>query len=117
MPSGSCWCTTTPNTHTPASLHEAFAPVEARRLADRLELHDTPKHGSWLNLAQIELAALATQCLDRRLADPGDAGAGGRRVAGDPQRGRPWGQLALHHRGCADQAQAPLPCNSGLTSY
>jgi DDE superfamily endonuclease len=57
------------NTHTPASLYEAFPPAEARRLADRLELHYTPKHGSWLNMAELELAVLAAQCLDRRLAD------------------------------------------------
>jgi hypothetical protein len=57
------------NTHTPASLYAAFEPVEARRLADRLELHDTPKHGSWLNMAEIELSVLSEQCLDRRLAD------------------------------------------------
>jgi hypothetical protein len=57
------------NTHTPASLYEAFEPAEAKRLADRLELHHTPKHGSWLNMAEIELAVLAEQCLDRRLAD------------------------------------------------
>jgi DDE superfamily endonuclease len=68
-PSGSCWCKTTPNTHTPASLYQAFPPAEAKRLADRLELHYTPKHGSWLNMAEIELAVLAGQCLDRRLAD------------------------------------------------
>ena len=57
------------NTHTPASLYEAFEPAEAKRLADRLELHYTPKHGSWLNMAEIELAVLSEQCLDRRLAD------------------------------------------------
>jgi hypothetical protein len=57
------------NTHTPASLYAAFGPAEAKRLADRLELHYTPKHGSWLNMAEIELAMLAQQCLDRRLAD------------------------------------------------
>src|SRR6266498_1934745 len=57
------------NTHTPASLYEAFPPAEAKRLADRLELHYTPKHGSWLNMAEIELSVLAEQCLDRRLAD------------------------------------------------
>ena len=68
-PCGSCWCKTTPSTHTPASLYEAFAPAEAKRLADKLELHYTPKHGSWLNMAEIELAMLAGQCLDRRLAD------------------------------------------------
>jgi hypothetical protein len=57
------------NTHTPASLYEAFGPAEAKRLADRLELHATPKHGSWLNMAEIELSVLAEQCLDRRLAN------------------------------------------------
>jgi hypothetical protein len=57
------------NTHTPASLYEAFPPAEAKRLADKLELHYTPKHGSWLNMAEVELAVLAGQCLDRRLAD------------------------------------------------
>jgi len=57
------------NTHTPASLYKAFPPAEARRLADRLEIHYTPKHGSWLNMAEIELSALSGQCLDRRLAD------------------------------------------------
>jgi hypothetical protein len=57
------------NTHTPASLYEAFAPAEAKRLADKLEIHYTPKHGSWLNMAEIELSVLAEQCLDRRLAD------------------------------------------------
>ena len=57
------------NTHTPASLYEAFPPTEAKRLADKLELHYTPKHGSWLNMAEIELGVLAGQCLDRRLPD------------------------------------------------
>ena len=57
------------NTHSPASLYEAFAPAEAKRLADRLEVHHTPKHGSWLNVAELELSALQRQCLDRRLGD------------------------------------------------
>jgi hypothetical protein len=57
------------NTHTPASLYEAFPPAEAKRLADKLELHYTPKHGSWLNMAELELSALERQCLNRRLAD------------------------------------------------
>ena len=57
------------NTHHPASLYEAFEPVEARRLAERLEIHYTPKHGSWLNMAEIELGALARQCLERRIPD------------------------------------------------
>lgn len=57
------------NTHTAASLYEAFAPAEAKRLADRLEIHYTPKHGSWLDMAEIELSVLARQCLDRHLPD------------------------------------------------
>ena len=57
------------NTHTPASLYEVFSPEEAWRLAQRLEIHYTPKHGSWLNMAEIELSVLARQCLDRRIPD------------------------------------------------
>jgi len=57
------------NTHSIASLYEAFAPQEARRLAERLDIHYTPKHGSWLNMAEIELSVLKGQCLDRRIAD------------------------------------------------
>jgi hypothetical protein len=57
-------------THKLASLYEAFAPTEARRLLERLEIHDTPKHGSWFDMAETELSVLATQCLDRRLPDP-----------------------------------------------
>jgi transposase len=56
------------NTHAPSSLYEVFEPAEARRIARKLELHYTPKHGSWLNMAEIELSALARQCLKRRLA-------------------------------------------------
>ncbi len=57
------------STHTPAALYEAFEPAEARRLAQRFEWHDTPKHGSWLNVAEAELSVLARQCLDRRIPD------------------------------------------------
>jgi len=57
------------NTHTIASLYETFEPKEARRLAERLDIHYTPKHGSWLNMAEIELSALKGQCLDRRIPD------------------------------------------------
>jgi len=55
------------NTHGPASFYAAYPPAEARRLAERFEFHYTPKHGSWLNVAEIELSALGRQCLDRRL--------------------------------------------------
>jgi transposase len=57
------------NTHTPASLYEAFDPTEAKRLAGKLEIHYTPKHGSWLNMAEIELSVLSRQCLNRRVPD------------------------------------------------
>ena len=57
------------NTHSPASLYEAYPPAEARRLIERFEWHYTPKHGSWLNMAESELAVLSGQCLARRIAD------------------------------------------------
>jgi hypothetical protein len=57
------------NTHKPASLYEAFAAAEARRLVERFEWHYTPKHGSWLNMAESELSVLSGQCLDRRIPD------------------------------------------------
>ena len=57
------------NTHTPAALYAAFAPAEAKRIWDKLEFHYTPKHGSWLNMAEIELSVLSRQCLDRRIPD------------------------------------------------
>lgn len=57
------------STHTPAALYEAFEPAEARRLVESLEWHYTPKHGSWLNVAEMELSVLARQCLDRRIPD------------------------------------------------
>jgi hypothetical protein len=56
-----------PNTHELASRYEAFPPEQARRIAEKLEVHHTPKHGSWLNMAEIELSVLARQCLDRRI--------------------------------------------------
>jgi hypothetical protein len=57
------------NTHKPASLYEAFPAAEARRLVERFEWHYTPKHGSWLNMAESELSVLSGQCLDRRIPD------------------------------------------------
>ena len=55
------------NTHKPASLYKAFPPAEARRIIKRLEIHYTPKHGSWLNMAEIELNVMTRQCLSRRI--------------------------------------------------
>jgi hypothetical protein len=57
------------NTHSPASLYEAFDPEKARGISEKLEIHHTPKHGSWLNMAEIELSVLSRQCLDRRVPD------------------------------------------------
>ena len=57
------------NTHKVASLYEAFEPKQERQLAERLEIHYTPKHGSWLNMAEIELSVFTKQCLARRIAD------------------------------------------------
>jgi hypothetical protein len=59
------------NTHGPASFYEAFAPDEARRLTERFEFYYTPKHGSWLNIAEIELSVLSRQCLNRRIGEAG----------------------------------------------
>lgn len=58
------------NVHAAASLYHAFPPAEARRLAERFAWHDTPTHGSWLNMAEIELSVLTRQCLNRRVPDP-----------------------------------------------
>lgn len=57
------------NTHNGSSLYEAFEPSEAKRILDKLEIHHTPKHGSWLNMAEMELSHLSRQCLDRRIPD------------------------------------------------
>jgi hypothetical protein len=65
------------NTHKPASLHETFAPGEARRLLKKLEFHYMPKHGSWLNMAEIELSILSRQCLGRHIPDDATTHASG----------------------------------------
>lgn len=72
------------NTHSIASLYETFEPKEARRLAERLDIHYTPKHGSWLNMAEIELSVLKGQCLDRRI--PGMPTIQTAVVAGEKER-------------------------------
>ena len=61
------WCKTDVNTHDGASLYETFRPEEARRILDRIEFRYTPKHGSWLNMAETEINIMGRQCLDRRL--------------------------------------------------
>ena len=81
------------NTHKLGSLYQAFPPAEARRLARRLDVHYTPKHGSWLNIAEVELSALTQQCLNRRLPDLHTLRSGTRRWAchrNAKQRGVDW---------------------------
>src|SRR5499433_2368093 len=86
------------NTHTPASLYEAFPADEARRLVERFEWHYTPKHGR-LNLAESELGVLSSQCLDRRMSDKSFLA----REVGRSQQEAHQGQLAIHHRECSGQ--------------
>ena len=105
------------NTHRLSSLYEAFEPAEARRIAEKLEIHYTPKHGSWLNMAEIELGVLARQCLDRRIPDQLEIEAGNQGLARAAEPRRNSGQLAFHHPGRAHQAQVPLSLNSTLMDY
>ena len=85
------------NTHHPSSLYEAFEPAEARRIAERLEIHYTPKHGSWLDMAEIEIGVMVRQCLDPAHTDQSVLRAGGGSVAAAAQPGRNTGGLALHN--------------------
>ncbi len=95
------------NTHTPGSLYEAFPPAEAKRLADKLEIHHTPKHGSWLNIAEIELSTMSGQCLHRRIPDRETLEC--EVAAWETERPRRARELALHDRGRAREAEAALP--------
>ena len=92
------------NTHTPASLYEAFPPVEAHRILQRLEFHYTPKHGSWLNRGEIELSVLASQCLDRRLADTNIV----HQEIADWERHRNEAKAIVHWRFTTDKARTKL---------
>jgi len=105
------------NTHRPASLYEAFPPAEARRIVKRLEFHHTPKHGSWLNMAEIEFSVLARSCLKRRL--PNEA-----TLCREIQalvRERNAAQATINWRFTAQDARVKLhrlyPSNQGLTEY
>lgn len=92
------------NTHEIASLYDTFPPTEARRLADRLEIHHTPKHGSWLNIAEIELSALTAQCLNRRLPNM----ASMRREVASWQRHRNQRGAPINWRFTTDDARIKL---------
>jgi hypothetical protein len=103
------------NTHSPASLYEAFPPEEAKRLADRLEIHHTPKHGSWLNMAEIELSVLARQCLSAPHRPSGHPQAPDRKLGGEAQRRQTSDQVAVHNPRCPHQTPKPIPISSCLT--
>ena len=97
------------NTHKPASLYEAFPAAEARRLVERFEWHYTPKHGSWLDMAESELSVLSRQCLDRRIPDKQtlieEVAAWENSRNKQPRQGR----LAVHHRRRPRQTEAAIP--------
>ena len=97
------------NTHKPASLYEAFPAAEARRLVERFEWHYTPKHGSWLDMAESELGVLTSQCLDRRIADQKTPSRPSRCMAGSPQQAPRQSKLAIHNRRCAREAEKAVP--------
>jgi hypothetical protein len=89
------------NVHSKASLYEAFPAAEARRLVERFEWHYTPKHSSWLDLAESELGVLAAQCLDRRVPDKTDPHRRNRGLAARAQCKSHQIRLALHHQRCS----------------
>jgi len=100
------------NTHRPASLYEAFPPAEARRILKRLEFHHTPKHGSWLNMAEIEISVFQRQCWDRRIGDQATLVRETQALEAE----RNVAQATIHWQFTADQARLKLerlyPCNS-----
>ena len=99
------------NIHSKASLYEAFPAAEARRLVERFEWHYTPKHGSWLDLAESELGVLSSQCLDRRIPGKQALIEGNCRLGARPKCKSRQGRLALHNRKRTHQTQAPVPVN------
>ncbi len=105
------------NTHRPASLYEAFPAPEARRIVKRLEFHHTPKHGSWLNMAEIEFSVLARSCLRRRVPDE----AALRREIQALEGERNAARASIHWRFNTQDARAKLhrlyPSNHRLTEY
>ena len=96
------------NTHRPGALYEAFPPAEAKALWDRFEFVYTPKHGSWLNVAEVELSVMTRQCLNRRIASLRGPARRGRGLAGVPRPHPGQGQLAVHHGRRPRESQTPL---------
>ena len=96
------------NTHRMASLYETFPAAEARRIVKRLEFHHTPKHASWLNMAEIEFSALSRACLKGRNPDAGRPATPNHGLRDRAQRSGRHHQLAVHHSRCPIQIASPL---------
>ena len=108
------------NTHKLSSLYEAFEPAEARRIAERLEIHYTPKHGSWLNM--VEYGGDRDRCAGSTVPGPTDCQSRhparrGQCLAESTQPGCDTSGLALHYRGCAHQAKVTLPINTKMLNH
>ena len=101
------------NTHRKVSLYQTFPAGEARRIPRMLEFHYTPKHGSWLNMAEIEFSIFSRSCLKQRLPDEESPPPGGPRPGIGAKRSSSPHQLALQHPGCQNQTPSPLShqCN------
>jgi hypothetical protein len=98
-----------PHTHKPASLYQAFEPAEAQQLLDWLEMHYTPKHESWLNIAETELSGLMTQCLARRIRPPNHSDPGSYCLGAAAQWCQMPGRLAVQDAGCPNRTKVALP--------
>jgi hypothetical protein len=101
-------------THPPGSLDAALEPTEAKRPADKLEIHSTPAPASWLNLAETDLRVLSRQCLGRRIPDQHTVVAQTPAWMHERNVDQTTHRLALHHCRCSPQAQAPLPRNPAV---
>ena len=105
------------NIHSLASLYEAFEPAEARRIAECLEIHYTPKHGSWLNLAEIEIGVMARQLPGTAHSRPRATLPRNRRPAGEAQSRKRIRRLALQDRGCSHQAEVAVSVNPMMAEH
>ena len=105
------------NTHHPASLYDAFEPAEARRIAERLEIHYTPKHGSWLNMAEIEIGGAGPPMPGPPHSRPSCATKRVKGVARPAQPRHHKSGLALHHHGRTHQIEVPVSINPKLMDY
>ncbi len=105
------------NVHGAGSLYEAFDPATARRLTEKIEWHYTPKHGSWLNVAECEFAVLTRQCLSRRTPTIGELRRRVEAWENAPERARGRGQVAVHDGRRPHQTPPPLPVHSIVADH